>query len=529
MRKQLGAAPSVATDTATAGYVDSRAAVLIAAQAETDSATYVTPDNIALFVNQRVVALGVETNAADGTEPAAFIAAAGETPSYRLRFSNNTLAFDTTTTNAIHAAGQTPVISWMYGDGSSTLPNTTYTLTNLLAGNFDTYMTTWLNAAKALGYTIYVAWSAEMNGDWQQYSEGVNGNTTGQYALAWKYVHDFAASLGVTNIKWVWEVTAKFATSTPLAGLYPGDAYVDVVAMNGYNWGATQPGGWVDPPALYDPTLAEIATFTTSKPIWIGEMGCAPDDGGSKTAWYAAFFAWLPTSLVSMFIYYERVAGLDWKVTSGAGTAAAFTAGMASLRTITRATGPSVADPLRASIAAVGAASTASAAALYTPKGGPTRGWKGNSFTLALADANTVIDCQASTTVTVTVPLNSVVPFPIGTVITLLQYDIGTVVVAPVSGGVTLRTNSGLSALSQWSVVTLTKRQTDEWVITQSEPAGTGAPVMYVLKSGTWPARPTDSATVMVIWVGPGTEPTIVSSGTDGMRDNLDICITTAA
>ena len=278
-------------------------------------------------------ALGAFTNDSDSAEPAAFISAAGETPSYVLRFSNYTLAFDATHTNAIHTAGQTPVISWMYGTGSAP-PNTTYTLTNLLAGNFDTYMTTYLNAVKALGYTVYVAWSAEMNGDWQQYSEGINGNTTGQYALAWKHVHDLAVSLGVTNIKWVWQPSSIYMTSTPLAGLYPGDAYVDVVAMSGYNWGATQPGGWVDPPALYNPTLAEIATLTTSKPIWIGEMGCCPDDGGSKTAWYDAFFAWLPTSLVSVFIYFEHApsGAPNWKVDSGTGTAAAFTAGITSLR-----------------------------------------------------------------------------------------------------------------------------------------------------------------------------------------------------
>jgi len=289
-------------------------------------------------------ALGVFTNDSDSAEPAAFISAAGETPSCVLRFSNYTLAFDTTHTNAIHAAGQTPVISWMYGTGSAP-PNTTYTLSNLLAGNFDTYMTTYLNAVKALGYTVYVAWSAEMNGNWQQYSEGVNGNTTGQYALAWKYVHDLATSLGVTNIKWVWQPSSIYTTSTPLAGLYPGDAYVDVVAMSGYNWGATQPGGWVDPPDLYNPTLAEIATLTTSKPIWIGEMGCCPDDGGSKTAWYAAFFAWLPTSLVSAFLYFEHApSGVpNWKVDSGTGTAAAFTAGMAALRSGTSDT-PNVAS-----------------------------------------------------------------------------------------------------------------------------------------------------------------------------------------
>ena len=53
--------------------------------------------------------------------------------------------------------------------------------------------------------------------------------------------------------------------------------------------------------------------------------------------------------------------------------------------------------------------------------------------------------------------------------------------------------------------------------------------VMHVRKSGTWPVRPTASAGVMVVWVGPGSPPPVVSSGVDGMRDNLDVCITTGA
>jgi hypothetical protein len=55
------------------------------------------------------------------------------------------------------------------------------------------------------------------------------------------------------------------------------------------------------------------------------------------------------------------------------------------------------------------------------------------------------------------------------------------------------------------------------------------ASVMYAYKAGTWPARPTSSATTMVIWIGPGDPPTIVTSGTGGMRDDLDLCVTTAA
>jgi hypothetical protein len=52
-------------------------------------------------------------------------------------------------------------------------------------------------------------------------------------------------------------------------------------------------------------------------------------------------------------------------------------------------------------------------------------------------------------------------------------------------------------------------------------PAGT---TLTVAKSGsTWPARPTSRTDIIVQWKGADPSPAIVSSGTGGMLDNVDI------
>lgn len=52
-------------------------------------------------------------------------------------------------------------------------------------------------------------------------------------------------------------------------------------------------------------------------------------------------------------------------------------------------------------------------------------------------------------------------------------------------------------------------------------PAGS---TLTVAKSGgAWPARPTSRSDVIVQWKGPDPSPSIVSSGTGGMLDNVDI------
>lgn len=61
----------------------------------------------------------------------------------------------------------------------------------------------------------------------------------------------------------------------------------------------------------------------------------------------------------------------------------------------------------------------------------------------------------------------------------------------------------------------------DDGPITYDDlPAGT---TLTVIKSGsTWPARPTARGDIVVIWKGPDPSPTVVTSGTGGMRDGVD-------
>lgn len=52
-------------------------------------------------------------------------------------------------------------------------------------------------------------------------------------------------------------------------------------------------------------------------------------------------------------------------------------------------------------------------------------------------------------------------------------------------------------------------------------PAGT---TLTVTKSGTtWPSRPTARGDIVVQWKGPDPSPSIVSTGTGGMLDNVDV------
>jgi hypothetical protein len=84
------------------------------------------------------------------------------------------------------------------------------------------------------------------------------------------------------------------------------------------------------------------------------------------------------------------------------------------------------------------------------------------NYTLVLSDVAKVVAFDSASNLTLTVPLNSSVAFPIGSVVNVYRAGAGEVAVAGASG-VTVR-NEG-SIQDQHAEVSLRKRGTDEWVL----------------------------------------------------------------
>lgn len=88
-----------------------------------------------------------------------------------------------------------------------------------------------------------------------------------------------------------------------------------------------------------------------------------------------------------------------------------------------------------------------------------------SSYTLVLADAGKIVEMNVAGANILTVPPNSSVAFPIGTIIGVDQLGAGQTTITPGSG-VTIRSAGGLVKIKgQYSSVSLRKRATDEWVL----------------------------------------------------------------
>lgn len=86
-------------------------------------------------------------------------------------------------------------------------------------------------------------------------------------------------------------------------------------------------------------------------------------------------------------------------------------------------------------------------------------------YTLGLVDKGWMIESATGSLITVTIPLEASVNFPINTLIHLCRFGAGDLAIAP-TNGVVLYSAAGYRKIStQYGTATLWKRGSDEWLL----------------------------------------------------------------
>ena len=271
-----------------------------------------------------------------------FAEAAGRSPQVMLFGADSaSAAFDRSLFDRIAARGMMPMLGWEPWDHTvdkaarrtnltdrqidrlrATQPD--YRLARIARGDFDTYLRSWAQGVRSLGYPVAIRFAHEMNGDWYPWCERANGNRPGDYVRAWRHVHDVFAEAGATNVTWVWSPNARWdKTTAGLTGLYPGDDYVDWVGVTGYyGTGAFTKTYWSFD-QIFGPTIAEIRKVTR-RPLVVTETGAA-DTAGRKARWIRETFGSLPRypDLIGL-IWFEVDKEQDWRIAWSPAAATAF-------------------------------------------------------------------------------------------------------------------------------------------------------------------------------------------------------------
>lgn len=259
----------------------------------------------------------------------------------------------------IRAHGAIPMMTWTSDEQGKGLNQPDFQLRDIYEGRHDAYIRQWATDAKNWGHPMFLRLNHEMNGWWYMWSEQNNGNQPGDFVKAWRHIHAIFEEVGASNVTWVWCVNATGTSKlTPAASLYPGDAYVDWVALDGYNFGSDGIDGWLTAEQIFRPMYDEITGIAPSKPVMIAEVAASEDGGplgrpASKAAWIDESFAELPARFprvraVLWFNLTDNQNGkeLEWPIDSSADARLAFARAIASERFATNSFGSLSESPI---------------------------------------------------------------------------------------------------------------------------------------------------------------------------------------
>jgi hypothetical protein len=221
---------------------------------------------------------------------------------------------------AISALGAVPEITWEPWPAGGGPSQPAYADAVIASGRYDAYIRQVATAARSFGGPLLLRYAHEMNGNWYPWAASVNGNTPAAYVAAWRHVHDLFSAAGASGVDWVWAPNA--GGPTPVAQVWPGAAYVDVVGMDGYNWG-TGTSGYQSPPSVFSSLLATVHTVAPGKPVLINETGTS-EKAGNKPAWLEQLFSYVSAQPSLMGVVYSDFGNwvLDSSPQSLAGAAA---------------------------------------------------------------------------------------------------------------------------------------------------------------------------------------------------------------
>jgi hypothetical protein len=181
-------------------------------------------------------------------------------------------------------SGQTTFIYW---------ENPNVSLDSIISGAQDSVITNFGNRACA---NTIIAPFHEMNGNWDTWDGTVGSNTPAKVVAAWKHIHDIIGN----KVRYAWVINnsdVPSRTGNRPSDYWPGDAYVDIIGMDGFDW-----GGLSFLQAI-SPNFNVVKGWNYGKPLWITSFGTPT--GSSQAAWVTDAINQAPGQGISALIYFN--------------------------------------------------------------------------------------------------------------------------------------------------------------------------------------------------------------------------------
>lgn len=201
----------------------------------------------------------------------------------------------------------------------------------ILEGHYDDYLSRMAEESRSWKKPFIIRFGHEMNLSkyhWGTIAEEFGPESAEIYIKVYRYVVDFFRKQQVDNIFWAF---CPNADSIPNEGwnsaskYYPGDAYVDILGMDGYNWAispelaSSRNLSWKSPwrsfESIFSPLHKELRSLAPYKPLIVFESSSVQRDGGPrKSEWIQEAIATAKKWDILGIVWFQANKEEDWRI-----------------------------------------------------------------------------------------------------------------------------------------------------------------------------------------------------------------------
>ena len=200
-------------------------------------------------------------------------------------------------------SGRVPMVSWA-----------SVSTSKIANGTYDAQIKARADDVKAFGTPILIRWFWEMDG----HRNASEAESPAKYIAAWRHIVQIFRDRGASNAQFVWCPNADSFKDGDGPNWYPGDAWVDWLCADGYNWAPVKDGSrWRSLAEIFD--AFHDWSVPHGKPMMIGETGAVERGAGEKGNWYRQAATDLKTSLkqIDAIVFFDSQPTVyDWYVDS---------------------------------------------------------------------------------------------------------------------------------------------------------------------------------------------------------------------
>jgi endoglucanase len=194
-------------------------------------------------------------------------------------------------------------------------PPTSVQLASIASGSQDSVLAAYAKALHKWNHPFLLRLFPEMNGPWESYAPGTNGNTSAELVAAWRHIYRLFHAYGATKVKFVWNPDKWFkGQAASYRSVWPGKRYVDWVGLDLYNNPDRPTTTYPNAQVAAAHSVHEIRRLTKHTPLLVAEIGAT---SSGKAHWIRTSLSSLSKLGIKAVVWFNEAAPpVNWRLDS---------------------------------------------------------------------------------------------------------------------------------------------------------------------------------------------------------------------